>query len=776
MENILQIIKKNSIRLLSLDIFDTLVFRMVDHPHQIFYEIGKKAIKSNLLHPSITAEDFALLRIKAEQDARIVNLDRNSNNEVNLEEINEFLPQFIGHRTELQSLELKTECEFCYLNPEILKLIEDFKSQGLPVALTSDMYLNKEQLKQILKSNGFDLNLIKEIYVSCEHGGDKSSGVLFRKLQSDLPHISPEKILHIGDKLEADFHSPRLLGIQAHHYSTIPEELNKIYEHEKICQTAPSILNSLRSLGVHSTGNPDSIENQLGAGILGPVFTEFCEWVLDLCEEENIKQVFPLMREAELFHPMLENAAKKRSLEIKIESLYASRESTWLASLKEWGEEELDDLLEKHCISVSEIFQTLGIALPKSFDLEYQEKNASDLNLKQREIFKEYLLSDSVVESVNQEIASRCSSLIEYLKQKVDFSQKSVTVDLGFRGTINSNMEKAMAKEHVDSKLTHLLAFGSDSIIELKKIGINIRSFLASPSINQDYLKVIQRSSFLIESLILGRTGSTKGYKKIDGKHSPVLHDQFLEKNEIESKAKIFDAIMAYQNLWQKVASEKPDILRKAYSNPSFTRELCGLIYSMIDLPTSRITQFLAELRHELNDGTKEITKLCSNKDFQSIEEIGSEEKFLKVSRINNVHWPQGVISANSPYFLIKRKLEQNASDSYLNTMNDLSQTLKAKGISSIIIYGAGDAGKSMLTAATINNIYVECFVDRKESLWGKYIENTMIYSLVGALQKFGPIPVVIGSFQFLKQIEDSINLTCEKLSLHIEVFSIKDF
>ena len=696
-------------------------------------------------------------------------------NEVTLKQIYEFLPEFIGDRTQLQSLEVLIECEFCFLNHDMVKLIEGTRNRGLPIVLTSDMYLNKEQLHQILKSIGFDLNLVNEIYVSCEHGGDKSSGVLFRKLQSDFPHVSPEKILHVGDKLEADFHSPISLGIQAHHYYAMPEELKKIYEHERICQTAPSILNSLRSLGVRSTGNPENIENQLGAGILGPVFTEFCEWVLDLCEEENINQVFPLMREAELFHPMLENAAKKRSLEIKIESLYVSRESTWLASLKEWGEEELDDLLEKHCISVSEIFQTLGISFPKSFDLKYQEVNASDLNLKQRETIKDYLLSDSVVESVNQEIALRCRSLIEYMEQMVDFSQKSVTVDLGFRGTINSNMEKVMAKEHVDSKLTHLLTFGADSTIELKKRGINIRSFLASPSINQDYLRVIQRSSFLLESLILGKTGSVKGYKLIDGKQSPVLHDQLLEKHEIVSKEKIFDAIMVYQNLWQKVASEKPDIIRKAYRNRGFIRELCGLIYSMIDLPTPRITTFLAEFRHELNDGTKEVTKLCSGQDFQILDEIGSEEKFLKVSRINNVHWPQGVISANSPHFLLKRKLDHNTSDSYLKTMNDLSQTLKAKAISSIIIYGAGDAGKSMLTAATINKIKVECFVDRKESLWGKYIENTMIYSLVDALQKFGSCPIVIGSFQFLKQIEDTINLTCEKLSLHIEVYSTRD-
>ena len=757
--------------LLSLDIFDTLVFRFVDHPHQIFDEVGKKAIESHLLHNSITSEEFATLRKTAEQDAQ----KSNGISEATLTQIYEFLPEFIGDRNQLQTLEVMTECEFCFLNPEILKLIEDSKTRNLPVVLTSDMYFNQKQLKQILKSNGLNLNFIDEIYVSCEHRGDKSSGVLFRKLQSDFPHISPEKILHIGDKLEADFHSPRSLGIQAHHYSIMPKELKKIYEHERICLTAPSILSSVRSLGVRSTENPDSIENQLGAGILGPVFTEFCEWVLDLCEEENINQVFPLMREAELFHPMLENAAKKRSLEIKIESLYVSRESTWLASLKEWGEEELDDLLEKHCISVSEICQTLGIFPPKSFDLEYQEIDASDLNLKQRETLKDYLLCDSVVESVNQEIALRSRSLIEYLKQTVDLSQKSVTVDLGFRGTINSNIEKAMAKEHVDSKLTHLLAFGADLIIELKKRGIDIRSFLASPSINQDFLKVVQRSSFLLESLILGKTGSTKGYQQINSKQSPVLHDQFLEKNEIESRAKIFDAIMAYQNLWEEVASEKPDILRKAYRNPGFTRELCGLIYSMVDLPTPQLTQFLGKSRHELNDGTKEITRLCSSQDFQSLDEIGSEEKFLKVSRINNVHWPQGVISTNSPHFLLKRKLDHNTSDSYLKTMNDLSQTLRAKGISNIIIYGAGDAGKSMLTAATINNINVECFVDRKESLWGKYIENTMIYSLFDALQKFGSSPVVIGSFQFLKQIEETINLTCEKLSLHIEVYSIKD-
>ena len=151
---------------------------------------------------------------------------------------------------------------------------------------------------------------------------------MFRKLQSDFSNIPPEKVLHVGDKIEADFHSPRSLGIKAYHYSTTPEGLNKLFEHEKICLTPPSKLTSLRRLAVRFTRKADSIENQLGAGILGPVFTAFVEWVLDLCEQEKISQVFPLTREAELFHPMLENASKGRSWKVKIEPLHASREST----------------------------------------------------------------------------------------------------------------------------------------------------------------------------------------------------------------------------------------------------------------------------------------------------------------------------------------------------------------------------------------------------------------------------------------------------------------
>ena len=107
--------------------------------------------------------------------------------------------------------------------------------------------------------------------------------------------------------------------------------------------------------------------------------------------------------------------------------------------------------------------------------------------------------------------------------------------------------------------------------------------------------------------------------------------------------------------------------------------------------------------------------------------------------------------------------------------MNDLIQALKAKNISEIIIYGAGEAGRSLLMAAQINNLKVECFVDRKESLWGEYVESAQVLSLETALDEFDEIPFVIGSFEFLEQIENSIRSKAKELKLDPMIFSTKD-
>ena len=120
------------------------------------------------------------------------------------------------------------------------------------------------------------------------------------------------------------------------------------------------------------------------------------------------------------------------------------------------------------------------------------------------------------------------------------------------------------------------------------------------------------------------------------------------------------------------------------------------------------------------------------------------------------MHWPQGVITRSNPFFLLKQKLQHLTSDSYLQTMNDVIESAQIGKFSKIIVYGAGEL-KVAVKAAKINSLTVECFVDRKKSLWGTDIEGTLVYSLATALDKYPKVPLLIGSFEFLDQIESTI-------------------
>ena len=204
--------------------------------------------------------------------------------------------------------------------------------------------------------------------------------IYLRLILSKYKNLNPSQFIHIGDKIEADVESPKSLGMFAIHYDTIPSSLKDICEYEKIYGLNDAEYNSIRKLSVQSTNKPEKIYNQIGAGILGPVFTFFCEWVLDLCIKEGKQFVYPFMREAELFLPMLENAAKKRKLNVKIIPLFVSRKSTWLASLEQWDQPSCDDLMGKIGLTVNDVSNYLELPFPKSISEKLGESKTNSLN------------------------------------------------------------------------------------------------------------------------------------------------------------------------------------------------------------------------------------------------------------------------------------------------------------------------------------------------------------------------------------------------------------
>jgi hypothetical protein len=386
-----------------------------------------------------------------------------------------------------------------------------------------------------------------------------------------------------------------------------------------------------------------------------------------------------------------------------------------------------------------------------------------------------YLFRVNSVKKINQKIKEKRRLLTSYLLGVEGNFLNSITIDLGFRGTTNANIEKTLFLSNVKTSLIHLLTFGCDSIINLKFQNIDIRGFLSNPEYNQDYRAIIHRSLYPLEQLFVGCTGSTCNYRFEDNNTIPVTEEVRVPKKELNVKKNIRKSSIIFQNLFLKLSSNQISLIRGKLKSNFEKRKLAGIFARMIDMPTPQEAEFLGNLHHDHNDGSSQIIRICSHDDKQILKNSHSEEHFLKIARIHEINWPQGVLTSENPHFLLRKKLELESTDSYLKPMNNLILRLKEKNIFKIIIFGAGEAGQALQTAAKINHVKVLCFVDSKDCLWGEKINNINVFSLTYALQKFGTIPIVIGSFHFLKQIEDSINRTFGQLSVKGEYYSTKN-
>ena len=127
----------------SFDIFDTLIFRTVDTPIDVFYLIGEK----------LGIQNFRGIRVWAEFDARMKHKERSGHTEITLQDIWENLIEDVGSVCSVEDgmqLEIDTEFNVCYANPFMLKVWQELLKAGKETVIVSDMYLSSGVLREIL--------------------------------------------------------------------------------------------------------------------------------------------------------------------------------------------------------------------------------------------------------------------------------------------------------------------------------------------------------------------------------------------------------------------------------------------------------------------------------------------------------------------------------------------------------------------------------------------------------------------------------------------------
>lgn len=232
--------------LVSLDVFDTAIFRKVFKPTDIL-----NLVEENVGH------NFKEERIKAQDKVRRKNIH------YTIMDIYNYLPFQMSPKEEI-----KTEILNCEPNPYILDL---YNKKEADYIFISDMYLPSSVIAEMLEMCGYEN---PKVFVSCEHKAGKGDGKLFLKVEE----ILGKKIeKHIGDNYHCDIKGAQKAGITEVEYigPAIYTKEIKTPELENV---------KLRKLLVDKELSKAPIEEKIGYQF-APLVLAFTKAVLDEAKE-----------------------------------------------------------------------------------------------------------------------------------------------------------------------------------------------------------------------------------------------------------------------------------------------------------------------------------------------------------------------------------------------------------------------------------------------------------------------------------------------------------
>ena len=203
------------IKIVSFDIFDTLITRPFLYPKDLFVFLNEdyRKLSKNL------GIDFSKIREECEVFAR-KEAQKNKEEEITLDKIYDIIEKQYEIPNDiiefLKKKEIELELRFCKRRETAYSIYKLAKYLGKRVICTSDMYLPKNVIRQILLNNGYDE--IDKIYISCEPNVTKSTGNLYHYVIEN-EGISPENILHIGDNYKSDYEMAKKCKINSEYFA-----------------------------------------------------------------------------------------------------------------------------------------------------------------------------------------------------------------------------------------------------------------------------------------------------------------------------------------------------------------------------------------------------------------------------------------------------------------------------------------------------------------------------------------------------------------------------
>jgi FMN phosphatase YigB (HAD superfamily) len=514
------------VKLVSFDVFDTIIARRCGAPEVVFRKVGEKLALQGVF--PITGRTFEQMRVEAEVRAR----RHKAPTEITLFDIyKEMNALWQLPETEVARLidcELETEKEEVFLIPGAREMVRDIVRTGKRVAFASDMYLPSEFIRALL--TGFEVMRPQDaLYVSSQWGVSKAEGGLYRVLLQDQK-LLPREVLHIGDSLRADFQQARKLGLSAVHFTR--GTLNRYEATLAACERQASeqagrlagiarmVRLEMDRFGEHQ------VAARMGTSIAGPLLTKYAQWVLRVAHQRGLKGLYFLARDGEALLRLCEILAPAVPVQgIELNYLHGSRQVWYPAALLRM-DERAAEFFASHvafaCGSWQDCVELLGLC-PSSLQETGFARRWTDWSANpsgKRALFLDLAQNPELGARVKSWLEERAALTRRYVSQAGLVGSEPIgLVDCGWSGTwtdILCDLVEAAGGRRPEvyflgrRKATNPSRAFTSAFLYDHQAGLGLADI-------PDYLHV------LVEFFLTASHGRTVGFKEDGGKLAPLM-------------------------------------------------------------------------------------------------------------------------------------------------------------------------------------------------------------------------------------------------------------
>jgi predicted HAD superfamily hydrolase len=655
-----RMIADRSCSVLSLDIFDTVLWRRLPRPTDLFGIVGSRLRASGRCPTWVTDATFRRMRIDAERTAR---KSRDAlGTEVSLFDIWRAMPAnvFAGARLEeLVDVEVETERDFTVVDLDIAEVVQMAGKHDIPVVLVSDTYFTQDHLSYLLDRPELGGLRHARTFRSHQHGKDKGSG-LFEIVLQELGH-SPEQLVHIGDNEQADVEVPSELGIRTVHYRRLDESFEIVLERERepiepfgACANLDERhgdfgLTSLRAKTLQSrqplSSAPANTAWRFGASVLGPVLTGFAEWVADWAVANGVRTLWCPMREGELLSQLVNNAARARGLDLVAKPIWLSRHVTSLASVDNFDTDSIHEFIRRsYQLSVRQMLAILELRAGEVPALVGELDTVIDNGDIAEKVSVALTESPHLRNRINVMVTAARERLIRSLRTAGALDQPEMAlVDLGWGATIQFQLAKALRVAGIDVTPSGLYLATDDRSARVYLAGLRAEGYLAQAGHPREIAAPIVRSPEVLEQCVNAVCGSLIGFTE-DGE--PVLGKSTESNSQVVERKAAQDGILAFQGYWNRYVVNSdgtwPDLARPV----SARDRLANILVSALRAPTADEATVFGNWVHEDNFGSSVITRVLP-------DDLRAAVPYLSPNDLNELHmrdsfWPM-LVAASDP-------------------------------------------------------------------------------------------------------------------------------